>query len=595
MHRLCLVLSSVLWIAVIGCDDDPPDETDCSYVQDPCANLGDQRCSDRGDTIEICQVNMELCNIWGTDESCGSNQRCEGGSNPTCVCENTCETPGEEQCDGTNAMNCTVDGFDCRYWNVEVNCSTGGGTCEVIDGDAQCTVECDDSCSPDGATRCNSSFLQTCTIADEGCLEWTVTTDCAEEGGTCDDSGDVPECDYTCSDACPTIDQTRCVGELIQTCVMGSEGCHEWSDGTDCATMEPPQFCVVAETGAECVDECVDRCPAVDDLGCNLDMVSTCQISEYGCLDWEVTEDCTLIEPPMVCDDTGETPTCVLACSDECPAADDTHCVGDVIQACTLAASGCLEWLTGLDCAALEPAQECDDSSGTASCVTSCVDACPSDGALQCSGDLVEVCGTGSSGCLEWSTQTDCSLEVPPQTCNASSGTPTCASSCSDSCPSDGDLQCNLDAVEVCGTGSSGCLEWSVQTDCTALVPAQECDDSGTPTCVESCTDSCPSDGALQCNADAVEVCGTGTSGCLEWSVQTDCTAIVPAQVCDDAVTPTCVCVDQCTLDDRQCNVDLIELCATGASGCLEWTLEQDCSIGIPPETCIDTGTPVCD
>jgi hypothetical protein len=272
---------------------------------------------------------------------------------------------------------------------------------------------------------------------------------------------------------------------MIETCSTGEEGCLEWSAGEDCASHEPPQFCFVSDTGATCVDECVDRCTTIDARGCNLDAVSTCERNDSGCLDWVVEEDCTLLTPVHVCDENEGNPICVLACTDACTPAGATRCAGVFVERCTTnVETGCLAWATDTNCSSLDPPRTCSDATGTPTCVLGCTDACPAVDDLRCNDDLLEICRTGTSGCREWQLQTNCATLEPPQTCD-DTGTPACVPLCIDACETADDLRCNEDLLEICRTGTSGCLEWQLQTNCALLEPPQTCDDTVTPMCIE--------------------------------------------------------------------------------------------------------------
>jgi hypothetical protein len=109
-----------------------------------------------------------------------------------------------------------------------------------------------------------------------------------------------------------------------------------------------------------------------------------------------------------------------------------------------------------------------------------CTDECDTDGATRCDSNRVQTCQAGSGGCLAWQETEDCS--ETSATCSIGGGTATCVTGCSDTCPADGDQQCGGTVIQTCGTGAGGCLEWLDGTDCAD--DGQTCDDSGaTPVC----------------------------------------------------------------------------------------------------------------
>ena len=81
---------------------------------------------------------------------------------------------------------------------------------------------------------------------------------------------------------------------------------------------------------------------------------------------------------------------------------------------------------------------------------------------------------------------------------------------------------------------ANGCLAWHTTTDCAANSPALVCDASGgQPTCIDTCTNSCLTENAVQCAGDAIQTCTRGSDGCLDWATTSDCSSNTPAQTCD--------------------------------------------------------------
>ena len=95
---------------------------------------------------------------------------------------------------------------------------------------------CDDvanPCTTADASQCTGNLIQTCSADADGCLAWVDGTNCATIGLICDDSAGSAEC--VCADVCTTADETQCVGNVIQTCAVGADGCLDWANGSDCA------------------------------------------------------------------------------------------------------------------------------------------------------------------------------------------------------------------------------------------------------------------------------------------------------------------------------------------------------------------------
>ena len=298
MLRSWLVaLGVVAVLALVGCDDDP--ETDCNYVLNPCTTLGEVRCADDGTGIEECLQNSGGCLLWDDGDQCDDFETCSDASGePECVCDDACDAEGDTQCSRDIVQSCAVDRDGCLYWDDEEDCSESSMTCEVLAGTAQC-------------------------------------------------SG--------CSNECDVEGDSQCEGEVIQSCEIGADGCLEWIDGTDCGSLDPSQFCDDTEDAALCTDACVDRCPAAGDSQCEGDVIETCEIIDTGCLDWVSGTDCSSLEPTTTCDDAGGAASCIGTCEDLCLTAGDQRCVDGAIESCSEGGDGCLDWVAGDDCSAMDP------------------------------------------------------------------------------------------------------------------------------------------------------------------------------------------------------------------------------------------------
>lgn len=60
---------------------------------------------------------------------------------------------------------------------------------------------CVDQCEQEGQTRCSGNVLQTCTADSNGCLDWTNSQDCAAEGKLCSSAQCLPY--YTSTNLSP--------------------------------------------------------------------------------------------------------------------------------------------------------------------------------------------------------------------------------------------------------------------------------------------------------------------------------------------------------------------------------------------------------
>jgi hypothetical protein len=166
----------------------------------------------------------------------------------------------------------------------------------------------------------------------------------------------------------------------------------------------PTEICDISNNVAQCSSGCADLCPQLNDTKCNGSFISTCQTVASGCLDWVDGVDCN--STGEYCDDTSGSAQCSVSCVDLCANDQDTRCQGSLIETCQIVGSGCLDWVAGIDCA--NTAEFCDDTSGAALCSANCVDLCNL-GDSQCQTTVVETCGIVASGCLEWLPGEDCS------------------------------------------------------------------------------------------------------------------------------------------------------------------------------------------
>jgi len=100
------------------------------------------------------------------------------------------------------------------------------------------------------------------------------------------------------------------------------------------------------------------------------------------------------------------------------------------------------------------------------------------------------------------------------------------------------------------------------------------------------CNNLCPALNDKRCNSNWIENCDADTYGCLSWEAVTDC----DYKDCEtNNGTTECVnnCINECTLNNKQCNGNEIEKCTTNAvHGCAEWTFDLDCSISMITPYC---------
>ena len=186
--------------------------------------------------------------------------------------------------------------------------------------------------------------------------------------------------------------------------------------------------------------------------------------------------------------------------------------------------------------------------------------------------------GTGETGDTSDTTATSTTsdttgslsaTEGTTQATGADSSTGTDSSTgeaCVDECV-DGEPQCVGDgAVQVCGVGDLGCLEWGEPDPCA---PDEVCEAGA---CVVGCVDAC-APGSKQCVDAGVSSCiDDPMTGCSVWSDPVACAA---GKVCDAGVcvTPAVQCLDDCVWTKQVINasVDFYSVWGSGAKAV--WTV----------------------
>ncbi|MBN2723255.1 MAG: hypothetical protein JXR95_04195 [Deltaproteobacteria bacterium] len=377
---------------------------------------------------------------------------------------------GTEQCDLTqmNGKSCLTEGFTGGVLECSSDC-----TLDV----SGCTGECQDLCSPEGDTRCNGNYIETCSEAASGCLSWLSTSDCTDDGLLCDDSSGTPICTDSCIDAC-TQNERRCQGAVLQLCQKGENGCTQWKDEQDCSIVS--WVCADSGAGYACLDPCDHECELGSSDQCSGTVVQQCATGVDGCRYWETAQDCD--DSSRNC--TSGSCQCVNDCSDG-----DTRCNGTFVEECVSDSWNCWHWAQVENCES--SSMVCDSSSGTASCELSCTSSC-SLGEKRCSTATAQDCTLQASGCYDWTDRENCTSSG--KICTA--GECLCENPCTA-----GEKDCNGDYTRECQTNTYGCTQWVNVTNCATL--SQICTD-GECMAVEAYT--CDVAGSLYSS-----IIGTGT------------------------------------------------------------------------------------
>jgi len=481
-------------------------------------------------------------------------------------------------------------------------------------------------CQNEGERKCRSDNLAviTCQLNQDGCLTWTVTSNCGDLQ-QCTGTGEQTAC--VCQHACDPQDATRCSGTVIETCAPNSAGCRDWQAGEDCADSE--LICAMVDGAAQCAEACTSDCDTEGATRCHDDAIETCTASG-DCLNWVPTSACTAEH--QVCDDASGTALCVCdtgyqdndsdgTCTPDCSAVTcgtNAHCEDTTgTAACTCDAGNqdndgdgdcspdCAN--AGLTCGANA---HCDDASGTAACVCDTGNQ-DNDSDGDCSPDCANAgltCGanahcddaSGTAACVcdagyqDNDSDGDCSPDCANAglTCGANahcddaSGTAACVCDTGYQ-DNDGDGTCTPDCSAVTCGSNSHCDDTSGTALCVCDTGYQDNDGDGT------CTPDCS---AVTCGANshcddtsgtALCVCDTGyqdNDGDGDCSLDCanaglDCG---PRGYCDDSSgTATCLCNDECTAGQGSCNGDIPQNCVADSYGCYYLEDGSACGTGL--------------
>ncbi|MFH1435567.1 MAG: proprotein convertase P-domain-containing protein [Pseudomonadota bacterium] len=393
--------------------------------------------------------------------------------------ENPCTNEGDTRCVGTKIEQCESDAEGCLGWVEVEDCADGDKGCFDTGSGAECVEDCTDECDEEGGTQCEDTILQLCGYNGSDCLHWTDEQNCADDGLVCvvSDEGEAA-CEPSCTIDCETLDETRCEGTVIQRCTEVEEDCLMWVDVRDCA--DDGGLCDDSGPSPMCVAACSDDCDSNGLMRCFANILQTCAVGSAGCLVWEETENCT--DSGMICKETGALAEC--ACPEPCTDG-RMRCVDTLIRTCVLLEeSGCLVFVDGADCA--DEGRICvEGGDGTAEC--ECPDPCTA-GEARCDATVVQTCVLfEESGCFAFEDGEDCSDD--DKACEEG-GDGSAACICPDACI-EGLTRCEGTMIQTCvPEDETGCTVFKDTRDCND--DELFCDDSSEPAiCTEGLGESC--------------------------------------------------------------------------------------------------------
>ncbi|MBU1068347.1 hypothetical protein KJ975_02160 [Myxococcota bacterium] len=207
------------------------------------------------------------------------------------------------------------------------------------------------------------------------------------------------------------------VNNLIEIC---NDGLDNDDDGdTDCDDSECVSAANCQTNNVNNTNNCAGSCTAGHQQ-CAENVVQTCMAGD-PCPTWGNTVNCTETSATCTVNDVDHTASCVANCTDECASGEST-CVNNEVHACGTS-GGCMTFSLDQDCALTDQVCEYNALAQEATCVTSCVPGCTTEGVDQCNGTIIESC-TLVAGCLQWVTETDCATQS--KSCQLVAGSGVC-------------------------------------------------------------------------------------------------------------------------------------------------------------------------
>jgi predicted outer membrane repeat protein len=384
-----------------------------------------------------------------------------------------------------------------------------------------------------------------------------------EEKNSCqcgcnDDHTDCASCG--CSDTCPALGDSQCVGGQIRQCETGADGCRQWSEYTAC----PEGECLNSTTCGSCDDEC----PGLNVSVCSNGQIRTCQHDNDGCLEWSPYTDC----PDGFCADATSCGTCDNQCEPEFA----TQCSNGQFRSCVADQRGCLDWSGYTAC----PEGFCDDEFVCGGCTNQC-----SSGESECvlASGMIRHCEQDQHGCLVWSGYAACE--------DGFCENETTCGTCDNACSPEGAISCANGDYRTCITDDDGCLIWGPdqvcdQGACASTELCLECfdlDEDGHNAVAAACPaadDNCDDDpgnwttsGCANCVDNDGDLYGTDCDIGPDWDDEDD-SVWGPFPFCGDGdVDPGEACDDGDNDDNDgcsgECDVESGYICQGQPSDCI--------------------------
>ncbi|MBK8995100.1 MAG: Ig-like domain-containing protein [Myxococcales bacterium] len=334
-----------------------------SCAESESSSTGTGSCGDGKRAVtEICEGTDLGGNSCVTEGFAAGQLKCSAacGLDTSGCCNNVCVNVGDTTCEGNVVMKCAELASGCRTWIKDDDCAATGKTCSATGGGAVCkSSSCQDACTTVSATQCNGTAIESCATGPDGCKAWAKSSDCADQGQSCDDSSGAAQCSGSCVDACKA-GELQCSGNVLRECAAQSGGCLGWVTKTDCAASGG--VCSTASGTAACDSSCPAKCAKEGLQICSNNAIQTCTKGTNGCLDLVKTQDCGSLLCKL---GAGGTAKCEGVCNSPCPTLNAKQCNANVVEECQATTGGCQEWKITTTCPL---GQACDATGGTFSC-----------------------------------------------------------------------------------------------------------------------------------------------------------------------------------------------------------------------------------
>lgn len=184
---------------------------------------------------------------FGTSCSSGTKYCDSNGGCSLTLCNGVCANPG------TTGIGEVIAGKYCANGKTCYACASPYTVSGSDSNTATCSLSCTSDCQQEGATRCSSGKVQTCT-ANSGCLNYrdTKTCDVACVSGECVECTTNEQCQDTNTCTTNTCSGNKCVSTFNTNTCTKTDGSPGYCSGGDCEECTLNTHCTDDNT---CTDD----------------------------------------------------------------------------------------------------------------------------------------------------------------------------------------------------------------------------------------------------------------------------------------------------------------------------------------------------